>query len=63
MEHVPLSIIRISPEEEELILYFRMLPPSVQAGIAFMISGNIPEKPDEQKGLTYTDPPRLVSSK
>jgi len=63
MDSPPLSIIRITPEEEELLAYFRLLHPSVQAGIALMIAGNMPDKPPEQAGLTYSDPPRLVRNK
>ena len=62
MDHVPLSIVRITEEEQELLYYFRLLPLEIQAGIAMMISGCMPAKPEEQTGLTYAAPPRLVSS-
>lgn len=63
MDHVPLAILRISPEEQEMVYCFRLLPPDLQAGIALMIAANIPPKDDEQQGMTYSDPPRLIAVK
>lgn len=63
MDNIPLSVVRISDEEQELLHYWRLLPRDVQEGIALMIAGNMPSKPAEQVRLSYADPPRLVSSK
>lgn len=64
MQIIPLSIVRITPEEEELIAFHRMLSPSVQAAIAMLIAANmhIPTQ-DERESLIQPEALRLVSSK